>query len=372
MAQILDWHNESDQSGIVHHAARALLAGHLVAFPTETVYGLAASALVPEAVERLRMSKGRPEEKPLTLALGSAAEALDWVPEMSPLGRRLSRRCWPGPVTIVFHDPRGQGLVSRLAASVRQSVCPVGKLGLRVPAHETVLQTLRLVGAPLVLTSANRSGAAPATCAREVMESVGEMAELVIDDGPSRYGHASTVVEVNGDSWSVLRAGVLSEADIKRQTAKLIVFVCSGNTCRSPMAEVLCKKFLAQELACSPEELVQRGIIVLSAGLAAMMGEGAAGEAVQAARELGADLSGHSSRPLSASLVAQADELIAMTRSHLLALASRFPNLGPRPRLLCPDGNDLPDPIGCDQNVYRQCAQQINRHLQALLPEIKK
>jgi tRNA threonylcarbamoyl adenosine modification protein (Sua5/YciO/YrdC/YwlC family) len=372
MAQVLSWQHGADQPGIVLRAAQALSEGRLVAFPTETVYGLAASALVPEGVERLRMSKGRPEDKPMTLALASAAEALDWVPDMSILGRRLARRCWPGPVTLVFRDSTEQGLVQRLAASVRERVCPAGTLGLRVPAHEVVLQTLGALSGPLVLTSANRSGAAAATSALEVAESVGETTELIIDDGPSRFGHASTVVEVNGDTWRVLRPGVLSEADIERQTARVIVFACSGNTCRSPMAEVLCKKLLAEELGCLPQELSQRGFIVLSAGLAAMMGETAAAEAVQAAQELGADLSSHSSRPLSASLLTQADDLIVMTRSHLLALVSHFPRLSCRPRLLSPAGDDLADPIGCDQAVYRECARQIERHLRAFVSEIKK
>jgi len=372
MAQIVDWRQDADQPNIVRRAAQALVEGQLVAFPTETVYGLAASALLPEAVERLCMSKGRPDDKPLTLALGSASEALDWIPEMSILGRRLARRCWPGPVTLVFADAGEQGLAHRLAPSVRQRVCPTGTLGIRVPAHEAVLQTLAALSGPLVLTSANRSGAPPATSAEEVAESVGEATELIIDDGPSRYGSASTVVEVNGDDWSVLRAGVLSEVDIERQTARLIVFVCSGNTCRSPMAEALCKKLLAEELGCAPEDLPGRGIIVLSAGLAAMMGEGAAAEAIQAAHELGADLGTHSSRPLTANLLAQADDLIAMTRGHLLALAAHFPRVGPRPRLLSPEGEDLPDPIGCDQAVYRECARHIERYLRAILPEIKK
>ncbi len=372
MAQVLDWQSYADQPAMVRRAAKALLEGHLVAFPTETVYGLAASALAPEAVDRLRLGKGRPDDKPMTLAIASASEAMDWVPQMSALGRRLARRCWPGPVTLVFRDAADQGLAERLSASVRQQVCPTGTLGLRVPDHPAVLQTLSLLPGPLVLTSANRSGEPPATRADQVADAVGEATELILDDGPSRYGNASTVVQVNGNGYTVLRAGVLSEADIERQSARLIVFACSGNTCRSPMAEALCKKLLAEELGCRPEELPQRGIIVISAGLAAMMGEGAAAEAVQAAGELGADLSGHRSRPLAANLLAQADDVIVMTRGHLLALASRFPRLGPPPRLLSPVGADLPDPIGCDQTVYRECAHQIDRDLRALLPDLKK
>src|SRR5207244_2128934 len=114
------------------------------------------------------------------------------------------------------------------------------------------------------------------------------------------------------------------------QACCLILFVCTGNTCRSPLAEVLCKKLLAEQLGCLPEELPRYGFIVLSAGLAALSGGEAAPEAIETARELGADLRGHSSRPLTSRLVAQADYLIAMTHSHLLALASQFNGIGPR------------------------------------------
>src|SRR5207244_4404249 len=112
MPEVLDWHHAAQPGAVVDRAVQALVNGQLVALPTETVYGLAACALVPEAVERLQVSKGRPQDKPLTLALRGAADALDWVPEMSPLGQRLARRCWPGPVTLVFADGNLQGLAS--------------------------------------------------------------------------------------------------------------------------------------------------------------------------------------------------------------------------------------------------------------------
>ncbi len=171
MPQVLDWQNAADPRDIVRRAVEALSAGQIVAFPTETVYGLAASALVPEAVERLQQSKGRPENKPLTLAVPDPAGAREMVPDMSPLGWRLARRCWPGPVTLVFADSKPSGLASSLPAAVRQRICPSGTLGLRVPAHEAILEVMRLLQGPLVLTSANRSGAAAGNDGRGSMSS---------------------------------------------------------------------------------------------------------------------------------------------------------------------------------------------------------
>jgi protein-tyrosine phosphatase len=202
-----------------------------------------------------------------------------------------------------------------------------------------------------------------------VLDAVGEDVALVIDDGPARYGQASTVVRVNDNGWEVLREGVVSAEALQRHAACLIVFVCTGNTCRSPLAEVLCKKLLAQRLGCTIEDLPRRGFVVLSAGLAAMMG-GAAEEAVHVARELGADLSTHRSRALTLDLLAQADYVFTMTRGHLLALADEAARLGVQPRQLCPDGEDVPDPVGLDLPVYRDCALQIQRHLAKWVAEL--
>lgn len=149
-----------------------------------------------------------------------------------------------------------------------------------------------------------------------------------------------------------------------------VLFVCTGNTCRSPLAEVLCKKLLAERLGCAVGELPQRGFLVLSAGVAAMMEGAAAEEAVAVAQAHGADLSGHRSRPLTADLVAQADYLVGMTAGHVQAVAQQFPRLGPRPRLLSPEGEDVPDPVGCDLAVYQECAGRLWDHLQRFVAEL--
>jgi protein-tyrosine phosphatase len=386
MTQVLPWRSGADARALVRHAARALAAGRLVAFPTETVYGLAASALAVEGVSRLVHGKGRSAGKPLTLAIGSAAEALDWVPEISALGRRLARRCWPGPVTLVFDDGIESGLASRLPESVRDTICPTGSLGLRVPAHSAILQVLRTLPGPLVLTSANTSGAEPAVSADQVAQlapALGEDLALIVNDGPCHYGQASTVVKVKRDCFEVLREGVVTAPELERLSLCVILFVCTGNTCRSPLAEALCKKMLADRLGCPVGDLPQRGFMVLSAGLAAMMGAGAAEEAIEVAREMGADLTQHGSRPLSAELAGQADYIFAMTRGHLQAIADQISQiarvarvgdrgqLGVVPRLLCGEGYDIADPIGCSREVYRECAQQIARSLEGLLPELR-
>jgi tRNA threonylcarbamoyl adenosine modification protein (Sua5/YciO/YrdC/YwlC family) len=185
MPEVLDWRSAADPRPLVYRAARALAEGEIVAFPTDTVYALAASALIPEAVEKLYRSKKRDDERPMTLAVRGADEALDWVPEMSPLGRRLTRRCWPGPVTFVFGGAE-QGLVGRLPDPVRRRVCPSGSVGLRAPAHGAILGALQLLSGPLVLSSANPTGAPPATTATAVVEALGADVPVVLGGAGGR------------------------------------------------------------------------------------------------------------------------------------------------------------------------------------------
>lgn len=356
----LDWRGSRQPSALLRQAAAVLRRGEAVAFPTETGYALAASALDPGAVERLAAAADGPS---LAVGLGGPGAVRDWVPALSPLGERLARRCWPGPVTLRFDGAR-DGLAGRLPTAVRDRLLPDGRLGLRVPYHEAPRLALQRLPVPLVLVDLPG-----AETAEQAAEAGGEAVGLVVDDGPGQAAQPNTVVEVSGGTWGVVREGVVPADELARQSVCLVVFLCTGNTCRSPLAEALCKRRLADRLGCDVAGLPQRGFLVVSAGLAAGRGEPAAREAVAVAADLGADLTGHASRPASADLLAQADCLVTMTRSHLAALRERFGPLPLRPRLLC-GADDLPDPIGGDEAVYRACAQTILAHLDGLLAEL--
>jgi protein-tyrosine-phosphatase len=149
---------------------------------------------------------------------------------------------------------------------------------------------------------------------------------------------------------------------------RTILFVCTGNTCRSPLAEALCRRLLADRLGVGEADLAARGYVVRSAGVAALPGDEASPEAVEVAREFGADLSAHRSRPVDPELLAEATDVIAMTATHAAMLALRFPGHGPPPVLLSP-GEDLPDPFGNDLGVYRECARTIQAHLERIVKE---
>jgi len=214
---VIDLRQTDDSRDVVHRAVQTLAEGGLVVFPTETVYGVGASARSVVGVNRIFEAKGRSQQVPLALAIKSAEEALDYVPHPGRIAERLARRCWPGPVTLVV-DRGGvgaggtgaggtgpgteQGLVDQLPAQVRKVVSPNGTVGMRVPAHDTVLAILQMLTGPIALTSANRSGEPDAITAQQAIESLGDHIALVLDDGTCRYGQPSTVVRATADGFS--------------------------------------------------------------------------------------------------------------------------------------------------------------------------
>jgi protein-tyrosine phosphatase len=370
MPELVDIRNADDTRDVIHRAVHLLAEGKLVAFPTETAYVVTALSLQKDGIEKLKAAGDVKSTAPRPLLIKSAHEALDYVPNMPALGRKLARRCWPGPVTIGFDVSASEGLLKQLPAETLGLSVIDNEARFRVTAGATLTEVLRLLPAPLIMLPEKDAGQEPMTTAAEVADRFADHLAMIIDNGPSRFGNASTVIRITGENWQVVVAGIVNEPTLARLASEVYLFVCTGNTCRSPMAEGFFRKFLAERLQCSEEELSDRGYIVESAGLAANVGASATPESVDVVAKLGIDLRRHASQPLSERLLDHSDHIFTMTRVHRDSILAMRPDISDRLELLSRDHDDISDPIGGGIAEYEKCKDEIERHVRSLINDI--
>lgn len=364
MADIIDIRTCDDPRDAIHRVVEQLAAGELVGMPTETSYVVAAQVTQPKAVERLRERS----RDPLPVAVRSVEEALDFAPAVDGLGERLMRRLWPGQVVIEAPIEAEPGIGAAFPAAVRAAVVRDGHVRLAMPDHDVPAAVQRLTAAPLALFAPPASPGV--TSPRALLDGFGKSLSLVIDDGPPLHPGQRTVVRVGRDGWRVTEPGLVDEATVRDRMSLGIVFVCTGNTCRSPLAEAIFRKLVAERLNCAESELPKHGIFVASAGLAAGYGMPAAAESLALAEEFGLNLASHSSRPLTDDLLDRADYVVTMTAGHRDSILAVRPDLGDRVHLLSREGLDIADPIGGGPAEYERCRAEIERELLVLLKHL--
>lgn len=343
-------------------AGRLLREGGLVAFPTETVYGIAVSALRPDAVQRLYELKGRDARKPMTMMLADTGPLFERCPRVPAAARALMKRFWPGPLTLVIPDAEG-----RLQ-------------GFRLPASPLARGLVREAGVPLLVPSANRSGAPDPRTADDVLQQLPTGLDLLIDGGTTEGGVASTVVKVTTgadgqDQIEILRAGAIPEARILSTGGANLLYVCTGNTDRSPLMAAIVRRRLAEALRVKESDLPARGFQIHSAGLAAHEGERASVNVRKVGREWPGgplDVETHAARRVTRELVENATRIYCMERGQRDQILAFFPHRERDVALLDPEQADIEDPHGMPLADFRRLARRLDAvaslHVGGLVP----
>jgi len=334
----------------IAYCAKVIRHGGLVIFPTETVYGIAADYNNPKAMQRLREVKKRTENKPFSIHIAQKGLVYNYTSMTDPRLYKLIDHCWPGPLTVV--------VPARVANQT---------IGIRMPHNNIALMLVQESQCTVAAPSANFSGHPPPSTCQEALRDLDGLVDVAIDGGSAQIGLASSVVDFTQSDPQILREGVITQEDVETITQKKsILFVCTGNSCRSVMAEYLLRDFLPD----------RDDVEISSAGTGVFLHSSASKETLHVLQQEGIDASIHVSQPVTNILLNKSDLILVMTRSHRQQVLERLPAAENRVYLLREFHDeplsthlnlDIPDPIGKPAESYEECLIMIKEAIQKLV-----